>query len=60
MWWESHADGDSDSYSNGDCNCHGYSYDYGYGKRYADSYCGTTSNSVTAAATNPAASPLRS
>jgi len=60
--WRSNADSDSDSdsYSNGDCNCHrySYSYDFGYGKRYADSYCGTTSNSVTAAATNPGASPV--
>ena len=31
---------------------------YGYGNRYADSYCGTASNSNTAAAPDTAASPV--
>ena len=37
---------------------HSYSHGHGYGNRYADSYCGTASNSDTAAAANTGASPV--
>ena len=52
--WGAHAYPDGDSYSHRDS--HGYSY--GYGNRYADSYWGTASNSVTAAAPDTSASPV--
>jgi len=56
LWWESHADRDGDSYSHG--YSYSYNYGYGYGNRYADSYCGTASNSDTAATANTSASPV--
>ena len=61
--WQSHADPDGDSYSHATATAtpryaDSYSHGHGYGNRYADSYCGTASNSDTAAAADTGASPV--